>query len=123
MDKLFLNFLCVLEGAKTKCKNLHWAAKANDIHIRLDEFSSILSDYQDGLAEEAMGIEGTVDLNFLVGKFEPVSDAIDFIDSLMEKTEMFYSKIPEDYVGIKGETESFIHNINKYKYLFKLCKI
>ena len=28
-----------------------------------------------------------------------------------------------DYVGIKSETESFIHNIKKYIYLFKKCSV
>ena len=34
-------------------------------------------------------------------------------------TETFYNNIPSDtcYVGIKSETETFIHNIFKYKYL------
>ena len=40
----------------------------------------------------------------------------------MIKTEEFYNRIPQDtcYVGIKSETETFIHNIFKYKYLFEL---
>ena len=40
-------------------------------------------------------------------------------------TKEFYNKIPQevDYVGIKSETETFIHNIFKYKYLFELCDI
>ena len=48
---LFISFLNKLEGWKTKCKNLHWAAPKKNIHVYLDEFLDILGDYQDGLAE------------------------------------------------------------------------
>lgn len=49
-------------------------------------------------------------------------NAIDFIKEVIVKTEEFYNRIPQDtcYVGIKSETETFIHNIYKYKYLFEL---
>ena len=52
-------------------------------------------------------------------------NAIDFIKEVSVKTEEFYNKIPQDtcYVGIKSETETFIHNIFKYKYLFELTDI
>ena len=33
----FKDFLCVLEGFKTKFKNLHWSAYSNSIHVRIDE--------------------------------------------------------------------------------------
>lgn len=47
-----------MEGWKTKCKNLHWAAPkgANNVHVRLDEFLDIISDYQDTVAEGIMGV-------------------------------------------------------------------
>ena len=57
-SQFFINFLNQLEGQKTKCKNLHWATSKKNIHVYLDEFLSILSDYQDGLAEGYMGILG-----------------------------------------------------------------
>ena len=57
-SQFFINFLNQLEGWKTKCKNLHWAAPKKNIHVYLDEFLNILSDYQDGLAEGYMGILG-----------------------------------------------------------------
>ena len=50
-SEFFISFLNRLEGWKTKCKNLHWAAPKKNIHVYLDEFLSILSDYQDSLAE------------------------------------------------------------------------
>ena len=43
-SRIFIEFLNKLEGWKTKCKNLHWAAPKKNIHQYLDEFLSILSD-------------------------------------------------------------------------------
>lgn len=125
VDKLFIDFICQLEGWKTKCKNLHWAAPKKNIHVYLDEFLTILSDYQDGLAEEEMGILGKMAPNAVCGIPCDVLNAMDFIVEVKNKTQEFYNKIPEgsEYAGIRSECETFIHNIFKYRYLFSLCDI
>ena len=124
-SQFFINFLNQLEGWKTKCKNLHWAAPKKNIHVYLDEFLDILSDYQDGLAEEYQGLLGHMQPNVIEGIKSQSLNAIDFINEVKIATETFYNNIPSDtcYVGIKSETETFIHNIFKYKYLFELCDI
>ena len=52
-------------------------------------------------------------------------NASDFIHEVKYKTLEFYKKLPQDveYKGIVSECETFIHNINKYKYLFGLTDI
>ena len=117
-SQLFINFLNQLEGWKTKCKNLHWAAPKKNIHVYLDEFLTILSDYQDSLAEEYQGLLGHMQPNVIKGIESNTLNAIDFIKEVKSKTEEFYNKIPEgvSYAGIKSECETFIHNILKYKY-------
>ena len=124
-SQFFINFLNQLEGWKTKCKNLHWAAPKKNIHVYLDDFLSVISDYQDSVAEDYQGILGHMAPNAIKGISCDCLNAIDFIKEVMIKTEEFYNKIPQDpcYVGIKSETETFIHNIFKYKYLFELCDI
>lgn len=124
-EKFFINFLNQLEGWKTKCKNLHWAAPKKNIHVYLDEFLDIISDYQDSLAEDYQGILGHMSPNVIRGLQCDCLNATDFIKEVSIKTKEFYNKIPEDidYVGIKSETETFIHNIKKYKYLFELTDI
>lgn len=119
----FLCFICRLEGWKTKCKNLHWAAPKKNIHVYLDEFLDILSDYQDGLAEGYMGILGQMGPNDVCGTPTSVSDAMSFIKEVKQCTCEWYSKLPQDpiYKGIASECETFIQNINKYDYLFSLC--
>ena len=124
-SQLFINFLNQLEGWKTKCKNLHWAAPKKNIHVYLDEFLDILSDYQDGLAEGYMGILGKMQPNVIKGIPSDTLNAIDFINEVRGATIVFYDKIPQEtvYKGIASECETFIQNINKYKYLFELCDV
>ena len=124
-SQFFINFLNQLEGWKTKCKNLHWAAPKKNIHVYLDEFLAVLSDYQDSLAEEYQGLLGHMQPNAIKGIVSNTLNALDFIKEVKTGTDLFYSKITTGvaYVGIKQECESFIHNILKYKYLFELADI
>lgn len=124
-NQFFVGFLNQLEGWKTKCKNLHWAAPKKNIHVYLDEFLDILSDYQDGLAEGYMGILGKMQPNVIKGIPSETLNATDFIEEVKIGTLSFYSKIPQEnvYKGIASECETFIQNINKYKYLFSLCDV
>lgn len=124
-SQFFINFLNQLEGWKTKCKNLHWAAPKKNIHVYLDEFLDILSDYQDGLAEEYQGLLGHMQPNVIKGTPCNCLNAIDFINEVKSNTYKYYDNIPEgtSYAGIKSECETFIHNILKYKYLFELCDV
>lgn len=118
----FIQFLNQLEGWKTKCKNLHWAAPKKNIHVYLDDFLAVISDYQDSLAEEMQGILGHMAPNKIIGTECDALDAMTFILEVMNETLKFYSSIPEDikYAGVRSECETFIHNIFKYKYLFEL---
>lgn len=123
-------FISKLEAFKTKCKNLHWAAPNEMIHVRLDELLGIISDYEDSIAEEIMGMTckfKPTDINpSPYSNIMSLTNATDFIDTLGKETHKFYGEFllsQEDceFAGLKSETENFIHNINKYKYLFSLC--
>ena len=120
---LYINFLCQIEGWKTKCKNLHWAAQNDSIHRRLDDLADVLSSYQDVLAEDYMGINGRVRPDILTGISSNAIEPNTFISEIIENNLSFYSQIDSSvvYAGIKSETETFIHNLNKIKYLFSLC--
>lgn len=124
-SQLFIDFLNQIEGWKTKCKNLHWAAPKKNIHVYLDEFLEILSDYQDSLAEGYMGNLGKMQPNAIKGTPSDALNAYTFIAEVKSATLAFYAKIPQDviYKGITSECETFIQNINKYDYLFHLCDI
>ena len=120
----FINYLNILEGYKTKIKNLHWSAPAMNIHEKLDDFLDILSEYQDAVAEESMGIYGQIAPNVISGKSCDCIDALSTLESLKTKTNAFYLGLGDklEHVGLRSETETFIHQINKYLYLFRLCK-
>lgn len=124
-SEFFIEFLNKLEGWKTKCKNLHWAAPKKNIHVYLDDFLDILADYQDSLAEGYMGILGKMQPNVIKGIPSDALNAVDFINEIKDATIAFYDKIPQEtiYKGISSDCETFIQNINKYKYLFDLCDI
>ena len=124
-SEFFIAFLNKLEGWKTKCKNLHWAAPKKNIHVYLDEFLEILSSYQDGLAEGYQGILGKMQPNAIKGTPSDTLDAYSFITEVKKGTIEFYDKLPKEtvYKGITSECETFIQNINKYDYLFHLCDV
>lgn len=123
-QNIFITFISKIEGWKTRCKNLHWDAPRKNIHVYLDEFLEILSDYQDSLAEEIMGISGKIPPTAITGISPWSSDAWNFIKEVREDTLLFYSQVSQEnlYAGVRSECETFIHNINKYIYLFNLCK-
>lgn len=124
-NQFFINYLNKLEGWKTKCKNLHWAAPKKNIHVYLDDFLGVMSDFQDSIAEGYMGILGKMQPNAIEGVKSNVLNALDFIAEVKQGTIEFYDKIPKEtiYKGITSECETFIQNLNKYDYLFKLCDV
>ena len=122
--QMFIDFINVLEGYKTRIKNLHWAAEAMNIHLRLDEMLGVVSDYEDSIAEESMGIFQKLSPLDIVGTKCTDSDPANMLTSLLQHTNSFYVQLADDirFAGMKSETEVFIHEINKHKYLFSLCK-
>ena len=117
------SFICIIEGWKTKIKNLHWSAHRMNTHKLLDEIAGFTSGYQDSLAEDYMGINGAFPSDFLKGVPSNCNDMRELLKEMLDKTKIFYGKIPSGntYSGIASETETFIHNINKYIYLSNLC--
>lgn len=126
----FISYLNVLEGIKSKIKNLHWAAKKlpnadkRGAHLYLDEFLDIVVEFQDTVAESSQGILGIMETNAICGTPFTCSSTKELVDYMKSKTEDFYNNLPSgtDYVGIKSETEVFIKDITKYNYLFQLTE-
>lgn len=126
----FLRYLNVLEGAKTRIKNLHWAAKRLPVnehkgaHEYLDDILDIVSDFQDTVAEASQGILGHMNPEDIQGIPLREGTVLGLLKSLTNSTLTFYEGIPKDpiFAGIKSETETFIKDLNKYKYLFELTE-
>ena len=119
----FLRFIGVLSGFILQCKALHWSAPKKGIHQYLDEFFSILGEIQDTIAEGYMGILGKMGPNDVPYTPCNAHDAMTFIDEVIRETEDFYRGIPDgtEFKGLTSETETFINNCRKHKYLFSLC--
>ena len=65
-----------------------------------------------------------MDLNAVSGICLSCTNPRDLINILLDKTTSFYDNLPSGthYVGIKSETETFIKDLTKYKYLFRLTE-
>lgn len=120
----YTKFLNTLEGFKTRIKNLHWSAKNMNIHTQLDTLLDTVSKYQDALAEDYMGVYGQVSPNILQGTPCSIQCPYELLNHIISATKDFYITInpATGLVGIKGETESFIHDLNVQKYLFNINK-
>ena len=126
----FTTFISVLEGIKTRIKNLHWASEKLNIrdkrgaHLYLDEFLDAVIDYQDKLAESCQGILGSMSTTAISGTPFVADNPAELMTYCKEKTLNFYNNLPSStvYAGIKSETEVLILNINKYTFLFRLTE-
>lgn len=126
----FINYISLLEGFKTQCKTMHWGILHTTVnsyrgaHLYLDDFLKIISDYQDMIAETSQGILGNyIKLDSIKGILgKSVNSPIDFCNEIENKVFEFYNNLENiKYIGIKSETETFIKDIQQFKYLFSLC--
>ena len=122
MTQVYIEFLCKLEGWKTRCKNLHWSAPKKNVHEDLDKFMDALNSFEDSIVEDYQGTNGKFQPNAVKGTQCDCLNAIDLIKEVIIKTKEFYNTITDDidYIGIKSETESFIHKLKVFAYLFSL---
>lgn len=117
--------LCNLtEGWKTRLKELHWSAPNHSLHTIVDDFSSSLASWQDEIMEDAQAIFGLIE----PGEVNPQLPSSIEIENLLvdiRKTLAEFLDYLGDvtmWTGIKSETESFVHEVNKTIYLVKLAK-
>ena len=123
MDKVIIHFLNILEGYKTRCKNLHWAANNINTHEYLDKFLDEISEFQDAIAEGYLGIKGNLNNDDIRGVLIKADSAFELTFKLRGDLIYFYEILPDMplYKGLISECENFIQVVNKYKYLFSLC--
>lgn len=129
--RFFHEYVNVLEGIKTQTKNVHWASlklsnrDKRGAHLYLDDFLEEVGDFQDLVAESAMGITGvSFDFNTVHGTTFNATSTKEFMKYVQYKTKEFYDGIPETTIcaGIKSETETFILKINQYVFRFMLTE-
>lgn len=126
----FIDYINVLEGVKTRIKNMHWAAKRipnsdkRGAHLYLDDLLSIISDFQDTVAESSQGIYGSMNLDSVSSVGFSASTPKELVAYIQNKTNDFYEGLSQTTVlaGIRSETEVIIKDLEKYQYLFSLTE-
>lgn len=126
----YIDFINILEGVKTRIKNMHWASKkiANSdkrgVHIYLDDLLSVIANFQDMLAESSQGIYGSMNLDSISAVSFTAGTPKELVGYIQGKTSEFYTGIPDtpSLAGIKSETEVLIKDLQKYQFLFSLTE-
>ena len=122
--KVILDFLCAIEGYHSLLKTLHWSTKNHSEHILTDEIDSSLLEYEDKLAENAMGRLntrfGVGDLKTLLPQAKTLDGALKELESDINEVK---SKLDDDkkYAGIINILDDFCEDINKWNYLKTLA--
>lgn len=120
-----LSFLCRMEGWKTIIRNFHWSSLGKDIHEYLEDLERIIRESQDELAEVYQGLTNQ---RIGVGELIPIRSEcegpLELVDSMLSDTLNFYEGVPDtiEYAGFRSVLEDMIAKVQKYRYLFSLCK-
>lgn len=129
-DREVRPFLSRLEGYKTKIKNLHWSAallpynEKDRLHVHLDEVLELVSDFQDVIAENYMGLFGVLPVGFLNGVQPETNDPLELLRIIMADLEAFHATWESDtrYIGMINAVEDLLQNLPVKKYLIMQCK-
>lgn len=121
---IYIDCLNILEGYKTKFKNLHWSIKNDALHIRLDQMLDEIIEFQDGIAESSSGIFGRMLPNDIRPILLTNEDPWDTLKCLKEYIISMLNTLPSstEHRGIVSEFEVFLKTIDKYILLFDNCK-
>ena len=122
MRSNILNYINKLQSYKTAIKNLHWSAKKMSEHKLLDDIADSVAENQDEIAEIAQGIFGKIKVNELKPRRYKITDSRKMIEDLTKDTKEFHSTInSKELIGLRSVVESFIGELNKFKYLMVMC--
>ena len=120
MKKYILDFICKLEGQKTAIKSLHWHANSLSQHQLCDDIASLISEYQDKVAEVEQSISGKLPVNNLKGTPYKITTLKKFVEDVISSTNSFYKKLKnegDNYIGMRSDTEAFLSDMQRQLYL------
>jgi hypothetical protein len=71
----------------------------------------------------AQGIFGNIKLNELKPRRYNITNSKKTLNDILKDTKLFYSTVKrgEQFIGIRGEIENFIGQLEKYQYLMNFC--
>lgn len=115
-DEAMKRMLNLIEGYKTRLKELHWAADTTARHELIDKISDELGKYEDSISEDYQASN-----DFPVGSLNPqLPESMNLIELIKEiKNEVVIMMQLEDLelTGIKSESEAFYHKLRVFLYL------
>ena len=120
MKKYILTYLCDIEGWKTAIKQLHWDANSLSQHQLCDDIATIISDYQDKVAEVEQSISGKLPVNNLKGTPYKITNLKKFVEDVIKGTKEFYHKLQkegDEYIGMRSDTEAVLSDLQRQLYL------
>lgn len=120
MKKYILSYICDVEGWKTAIKQLHWDAKNLSQHKLCDDIASIISDFQDKVAEVEQSISGRLPVNNLKGTPYKITTLKKFVEDVISGTNAFYAKLKnegDEYIGMRSDTEAVLSDLQRQLYL------
>lgn len=119
-------FIKTLLGFYLRFWNLHWAAKTNNKHVRLDEIRNELEDYIDKVAESIQGNTSQFE-DSLVDQMNDLPTDLQAYE-LLESLEKYIIDFENNYCqndnwkGTSNINNTFLEFISKYKYLLRLSE-
>lgn len=113
-------FLSVLEGYHQRLKELHWSTTCKAEHLLTDEIDSAVLEYEDRMAEVAMGCLnmrfGINDLKTLIPDSKNLKSVLSELknDIISLRDEMGDDN---KYNGLNNIIDDFIEDVDKWQYL------
>lgn len=125
LPEAILLYIKKLEGYRLRLREIHWSTTRKAEHELSDDLMSDLTDYEDSIAEEAMGIFGVrVKVGDIVPEIPEGKELKSILASLTNDTLTLLASLePEEGKtnipsgGIPSILEDIIHDLNKSKYL------
>ena len=125
LPESILFYIKKLEGYRIRLREIHWSTENKSKHELSDNLMSMLADYEDSIAEEAMGIFGIrVKVGDIVPEIPEGRDIKSILTSVTNDTLTLLASlepsegetsIPSG--GIPSILEDILHDLNKSKYL------
>lgn len=119
---IFNTYLNLLEGAKTRLKNIHWGEEDNSKHVYLDDLSENVSEFEDKIAEAGQAGFGRFKDGEIQGDEVEESDPIAICQMIFDKTVEFRKELAgrDEYNGEVSWIDDFLATLKQSKYRLQL---
>lgn len=118
--KTILDFLSALEGYHSLLKTIHWSTSNKSEHLLSDDIDDEILDFEDRIAEAAMGKLNT---RFTIGELKTLMPEAKTIESMLKELENDIVKLKKDigedtdYSGMHNILDEFLEKVYSWNYL------